>query len=711
MSTTTDDHSRRNNRSSEDRTIVWLNHKGVNEAFNQTKFISGLEQAAQSVEVFENIDIFIDFITEVEKNGKIIAVISEEFCDILLPLFHDLEQVILVSIYSHDDLQKNNDYRKNFSKVCVVSNDADKIVDTLKREITIIEHNLEHISILDNSSKVDVNQLYPDFMYLQIFKELIVEIEYDADGKDELLEYCTEYCHNNSASLRVIDEFRRDYNKHSPIWWYSRDTFLYRLLNSSLRELKGIAIWKLRFFIKDLHEALVREQISCPVSVAKLYRGQIVSKVIFERIKRNIGGLISFDNFLSTTYSEHVARSFVQGIDENHISLVGMVFEIDVDTSIKTFVPYASIKSLSSMSSEDEILFSVPSIFRIGGMERSDDGIWNIQLKMTADDDQELRQLGNYVRHEFLENQAFSTIIEQARANSSEHSQLFASHENMLKFAQLMFHIHQFDDALRIIFERWVDLVDEDTINSRQTLSVFQNFANPVERLSKGSNTDQNVLERIENTLNHSPPTDANELANLYNSAASLTTDLDKELYYRMRHFELLEETGHLTATKFIEHHIKIGDIFSEQARLDDALTKYEIAWQKALESELTIESLLGDCYYKIGFTYQKLGDFEKAFHHHEKALDIYCRSLPSTHLSFHKVYFAYGICLVNFNRQDEAMEYFRKAIEVHRAYPGHEPIVEAEQQFAEIYCNPHMNAVDRKEMNDLMAKLDKLEE
>jgi hypothetical protein len=35
-----------------------------------------------------------------------------------------------------------------------------------------------------------------------------------------------------------------------------------------------MAIWKLRFFIKDLHEALIREQISSPVSVAKLYRGQ-----------------------------------------------------------------------------------------------------------------------------------------------------------------------------------------------------------------------------------------------------------------------------------------------------------------------------------------------------------------------------------------------------------------------------------------------------
>ena len=424
-------------------------------------------------------------------------------------------------------------------------------------------------------------------------------------------------------------------------------------------------------------------------------------------MKRNIGGLISFNNFLSTTYSKDMARSFVQGIDQNPISHVSMIFEIDVDTSIKTFVPYASINRLSSMR-EGEILFSVPSIFRIGEVKQFDDGVWNIQLKMTADNDQQLRQLGIYVRQKFLENQEVSAILDQARTKSLEHSHVIASHENMLKFVQLMLHIHQFDDALQILFERWTDLVNEDAITSRQTLSVFQSFVNPVERLSKGSNTDQNRLEWIENRLNDSPPTDTNELANLYNSAACLTNDLDKELDYCLRHFKLLEDAGHMTATTFIQHYLQIGDIFSEQVRLDDALMNYQIALRKALESEPTINPLLGDCYCKIGFTYQNLEDFEKALQYHKNSMDIYYRSLPLTHLSFHKVYFAYGFCLANINRYDEAMEYFQKAIQVHRAYPGHEPIVEAEQEFAEIYCNPQRNAVDRKKMEDLIAKLDK---
>ena len=431
-------------------------------------------------------------------------------------------------------------------------------------------------------------------------------------------------------------------------------------------------------------------------------------RVKFERMRRNTGGLIAFNSFLSTTSSEDVARSFALGIDQNHVSLVGMIFEVDVDTSIKTFVPYASIDHLSSMR-ENEILFSVPSIFRIGEMKQLDDGVWNIQLKMTADNDQQLQQLGIYVRQKFLENQEVSAMLDQARIKSTGGSHVIASHENMLKFVQLMIHIHQFDDAIQILFERWTDLVDEDTTTSRQTLSVFQSFVNPVERLSKGSNIDQNRLERIENRLNDSPPTDINELANLCNSAACLTNDLDKELDYCLRHFKLLEEAGHMTTTTFIQHYLQIGDIFSEQVRVNDAIVNYQIALKKALESEPTINPLLGDCYYKIGFAYLKLEDFETALHYNKNALDIYYRSLPPTHLSFHKVYFTYGICLANFNRYEEAMEYFQKAVEVHRAYPGHEPVVEAELQFAQIYCNRQKNEIDRQQMDDLTAKLDKL--
>jgi hypothetical protein len=37
------------------------------------------------------------------------------------------------------------------------------------------------------------------------------------------------------TDLKVLEEFERDYQPNKAIWWYTRETILYRLLNKGLR--------------------------------------------------------------------------------------------------------------------------------------------------------------------------------------------------------------------------------------------------------------------------------------------------------------------------------------------------------------------------------------------------------------------------------------------------------------------------------------------
>jgi hypothetical protein len=111
-------------------------------------------------------------------------------------------------------------------------------------------------------------------MYLHIFKELILEIDYDVEAKYDFIKYCHDYClHDNPASVRMLEEMYEDYDKYSPIWWYTKDTFLYRLVNRSLRDLNAMSIWNLRLFIKDVHQAL-ESQGTNAVAITTLFRGQ-----------------------------------------------------------------------------------------------------------------------------------------------------------------------------------------------------------------------------------------------------------------------------------------------------------------------------------------------------------------------------------------------------------------------------------------------------
>ena len=56
--------------------------------------------------------------------------------------------------------------------------------------------------------------------------------------------------------MKYIDEFEEKYDPSNAIYWYTRDTFLYKMVNMALRTENSAIIWRLRFFILDMHQQL-----------------------------------------------------------------------------------------------------------------------------------------------------------------------------------------------------------------------------------------------------------------------------------------------------------------------------------------------------------------------------------------------------------------------------------------------------------------------
>ena len=82
------------------------------------------------------------------------------------------------------------------------------------------------------------------------------------------------------------------------------ECFLYHLLNWALRDQESDVIIKMGFFICDLHrhiEQLHKEQSKDFQKEFTVYRGQGISREMFEKLKKTKGGLLSFNNFLSTS--------------------------------------------------------------------------------------------------------------------------------------------------------------------------------------------------------------------------------------------------------------------------------------------------------------------------------------------------------------------------------------------------------------------------
>ncbi|CAF3769962.1 unnamed protein product [Rotaria sp. Silwood1] len=101
-------------------------------------------------------------------------------------------------------------------------------------------------------------------------------------------------------------------------------------------------------------------------------------------MKKNQGGLISFNNFLSTSTSKEVALCFAQNALKKS-EKVAILFEMTIDPSISS-VPFTSLDKLSYFQEkEKEILFSMHTVFRIGEIKPLDDNndnsrFWHVYL-------------------------------------------------------------------------------------------------------------------------------------------------------------------------------------------------------------------------------------------------------------------------------------------------------------------------------------------
>ncbi|CAF5027911.1 unnamed protein product, partial [Rotaria sp. Silwood1] len=182
------------------------------------------------------------------------------------------------------------------------------------------------------------------FMYTQLLKEALLEIE-DDDVKSikDLVEYCRLQDDVDEGQIRKVEN---EYRDHTPIWWYTAETFIYPMLNRGLRQMDIDIILKMGFFIRHLHQHITElhhEQKGSMPTNFQVFRGQGLSMEDFEKMKKTKGGLMSFNNFLSTSRNHEISfKNFARPAALNTNS-VGILFIMNIDTAIctKSSTPFA----------------------------------------------------------------------------------------------------------------------------------------------------------------------------------------------------------------------------------------------------------------------------------------------------------------------------------------------------------------------------------
>ena len=629
-------------------TIIWLtidNH--------DTNSIAQLQRIINTSRIFAEVNKCIEYIDEI-KAKTVFMIIDYTFESELISLIDELPQVDSIYLLTSEETELHRNSLKS-RKIKGTLNNIESICNLIKGNIqrwNDTELSISSISSTDISSD-DLNRLDRSFMYSQLIKEILLDIEYKDKAKTEFTKYCrhVQSCDGTRNVSPVIDEFEQSYDEHSPVWWYTRGCFIYGMLNKALRDQDTKTLIKMGFFLRDVHQRVKDLHSEQSLNGLTVYRGQGMDKDEFEKkILNNQGGLLSFNNFLSTSSEYIVSKGFADAIGEDQ-RLLGILFQIDIDQTISS-TPFARLqKKDSQFDSEEEILFSMHTIFRIDEVAEINDRLRYVQLKLTSDQDQELLCLTKKIRAEIRGNSAWYRLshLLGKMANFTEATEVLLQllntiPENNWIFRSATYHqlgvmqretgkydvaLKFYDVALKCLYK--ISPIDH------QSIGITFNDIGEIHR-EKGNNLE--ALKYYQQTLNHfEKPSNIEpwQFVTLYSNIGQVFRsmgDYSTALGFFRKALPILKTNLPSNDPLFAVIYNNIGAVYDDKGDDSHAILFYGITLQIEQRSLPDKHPSLAVTHNNLGNVYRKIGNYQKAFEKFDQSIRIANESNRSNHPS-----------------------------------------------------------------------------
>ncbi|CAF1160357.1 unnamed protein product [Rotaria sp. Silwood1] len=635
--------------------LVWLDNN-IDEVNNADccNTIKQLRQVVNIINTFTDADNCIDFITSIEEEN-IFMIISGAIGEHIVPKIHNTDQIHSIYVFCQNE-SKHKQWAQKWSKVRGVFTEIPPICEELKQAVQECDQNsisIGFVSTNDELSKQSSDQMNQSFMYTQILKEILLTIEFDHQSLKDFIVYCREKFANNSIELENIKKLEREYYQHEPIWWYTYECFLYSMLNRALRTMEFDIIIKMGFFIRDLHKDIVKlhcEQYNGrhkPDSFT-VYRGQGLTTTDFNQLMKTKGGLLSFNTFLSTSKNQHVSLNFARRSFLN-CDLIGVLFVMTIDPSLSS-TPFASIKNVSYYQTEREILFSMHSVFRVGHIkqiEHDNDRLWQVDLKLTSDDDPQRRSLTERIRNDTLwltgwhRLGRFLIMIGHFIKVEDLYKILFEQSDNEAEKAHILHHLGVIKDG-QGDYEMAIYFYEKSLEINREILSPDHHFlASSYDGIGlvytkkhdyfKALASLEKALEIFQKSLspnNYRIAISYGNIGKVYDGMG----EYSKALSYHETALEMFRKTLPETHPNMATSYCDIGNVYDKMGELVEALKSYEKAFEIRQNNLPPEHPLLADSYNRIGELYVKMHRYSKGLLFIEHAIELGERSLPANH-------------------------------------------------------------------------------
>ncbi|CAF0721296.1 unnamed protein product [Adineta steineri] len=620
--------------------LIWLDNNINDNNVDCNNTIKQLKRVINNVNTFIDGEQCVEFIRTII-NNKVCMIVSESHGKHIVPHVHDMIQVDTIFIFCNNQ-ECDKSWTREWPKIKGLFTDVTSICKALKQATHQCEQNSISISFVAPDKKLD--QLDPSFMYTQILKEILLTIDFEANHIKEFITYCREAFVENEYELHNIEKFERDYHDQSPIWWYTYQYFLYSMLNQALRQMDVDIIIRMGFFISDLHHDIQRlhsEQFHSQKSGKTLtvYRGQCLSKEDFTEMTKTKGGLLSFNNFLSTSTNHDVSLCFAPQAATN-TDVVGVLFVMSINPTDSTTL-FASISDVSYFRMEDEVLFSMHTIFRIEDIKPMDgnNDLYQVNLTLTNDNDPDLRTLTDHIRQE-----------------------TFPDSKGWFRLGQLLIKMGQFIKAQEVYEVLLHQATNEsDGVNIYHQLGCIKDSQGEYQEALTFHANALRIRRQLLPSIHPHLAMSYNNIGLVYKNMG----DYPKALSYYEKAFAIRQQSLPSNHLDLAVSYNNIGLVFYIMGDYPKALLSHEEALAIRQQSLPSNHPDLGASYNNIGIVYDNMGDYAKALSYYEKAFTIREQSLPFNHPDLGDSCHNIGLVYDNIGDYSKAHSFYERAVQI----------------------------------------------
>lgn len=441
------------------------------------------------------------------------------------------------------------------------------------------------------------------FVHSQLLINCLLRMRDIPTDKNELITLAEAEYKDNKTELAIIQDFEATYSSDRSLWWYTRESFLYRQLNKALRRQDIDLLFAFRFFIRDIHKQLEQHRCSSPMRV---YRGQLISKKELDALKTSIGNLISIHSFISTSVDRRSALSFLYSSTPSD-NFERVLFEIDANPLLDGIKPFADITSFSYFPGESEVLFMLGSILRIISIDVDERGVSTIRATLCSNNDQDVQAIFDYMKNENGDGDT-----------------------TMLSFGIVLGKMGKLNDAEKY-FRRLLKEIPPDHVD---IAACYHDLGDVLEKKGDYESSLASYHKSLEIMLKTKSPNDP-IIATSYNNIAAVQIKTEK-------YDQALESYTKALAiwrNAFGDNHPHVALCLSNLAGIYQAFGKSAEALdylQKALsirQHHLPADHPdMGDTHNNIGILYWTLDQLDKALEHYDLSLKIKEKCLTPYH-------------------------------------------------------------------------------